>query len=405
MQRASVLTAAAVFGAIALAGGGLFAFKWRALHPPAAPAWEPSETVEVQAARQVDWQPMADLVGTVFALRSVELKNEVAGRVTTVAFQSDQVVEAGAPLLQLDDATERADLAAARANVQAAEADVAAADAALALALTEVRRLESIAAARVTPEIDLDRARAQVLRGKAERARSLAAVDQAKALEAQVQARLGKLTILAPFRGRAGLRLVHEGQYLAEGTSLVMFQEVADRIYLDFAIPQEYSARVQPGVTVMATSPLLGSGPVKIEVVAGDATIDFETRNQRVRAVVANPGGILRQGMFIPVRVPIEAPRPYVVIPTTAVRRTSYADQVFVVVAGEHPGSLVARQRFIKLGPTIGDDVIVLEGLKVGEDVATTGSFKLRDGVGVQRPAPAPPAAEATPAATPAQKG
>ena len=96
MQRASVLTAAAVFGAIALAGGGLFAFKWRALHPPAAPGWAPSETVEVVTARQVDWQPMADLVGTVFALRSVELKNELAGRVRSVSFQSDQVVEAGA---------------------------------------------------------------------------------------------------------------------------------------------------------------------------------------------------------------------------------------------------------------------------------------------------------------------
>ncbi len=217
---------------------------------------------------------------------------------------------------------------------------------------------------------------------------------------AQVQVRLAKLTLRAPFRARAGLRYVHEGQYLKEGVTVVRLEEVSARIYLDFAIPQDHAARVRPGASVMATAAVLGPGPVKIEVVALDAAVDGDTRNIRVRAILDDPEGVLRPGMFVQLRVPVSDPQPYVVVPATAVRRASYADQVFVVVPGEKPEELRAKQRFVKLGPTIGDDVIVLEGVAAGEQVATTGSFKLRDGALVMPAAPAAPAADGAVAAS-----
>jgi membrane fusion protein (multidrug efflux system) len=200
------------------------------------------------------------------------------------------------------------------------------------------------------------------------------------------------MTIAAPFRARAGMRTVHEGQYLAEGTDVVMLQELTDRIYLDFAVPQENAPRVVPGTTVMATGALLGPDPVKIEVVAVDAAVNNETRNLRVRAVVDNPRGALVPGMFVQVRVPTDAPVSRVVIPSTAVRRAPYGASVFVIGKDEKDGSVRAKQRFVTLGPAVGNDVIVLEGLRSGERIAAAGSFKLRDGAMVMEAplAPAP---------------
>lgn len=379
-MRSSLLAGAAVFAGVAAVAGGLILFKVRSLQAAGPPAWEPSEAVEVVEAREVPWRPMADLVGTVISLRSVEVQAELAGTIRTIGFSSGAMVEAGQVLVALDDASEQADMQHARASVRVAEASVAAADARLRLAQAELRRVTEIAEARIASEIDLDRARSEVDRTAAERVRTLAEVDQARARVAQVEARLAKLTLRAPFRARAGLRHIHEGQYLKEGVTVVALEEVSPRIYLDFAIPQDHAPRVQPGAVVMATAAILGADPVRIEVVALDARVDGDTRNIRVRAVLDDPRGVLRPGMFVQLRVPVEEPRPCVVVPATAVRRTSYADQVFVVVPGEAPEELRAAQRFVRLGPSVGADVIVLEGLRAGEQVAATGSFKLRDG-------------------------
>jgi membrane fusion protein (multidrug efflux system) len=218
---------------------------------------------------------------------------------------------------------------------------------------------------------------------------------------AQVEARLAKLTIRAPFRARAGMRTVHEGQFLKEGTDVVELQELTSSIYLDFAIPQQYAPRVKEGVTVMATAEMLGPDPVQIKVVAVDATVNYDTRNLRIRSIVENPRGVLVPGMSVQVRVPIEEPRTYVVVPNLAVRRAAYANFVFTVAPDKDGQTLRAHQRFVTLGQTIGEDVIVLEGLKPGERIAGAGSFKLREGAKVMPgspPAPdeAPPKASAS---------
>lgn len=390
MRRSSVVAAVLLFGGLAVAVGGLAMYKVRQIEASqSVEAYEPAETVELVDAQEKPWQPMADLVGTVIAVRSVVVRNEIAGVVRSVGFDSGSVVEEGQVLLTLDDTADRADLEAAKAAVRVAEATVPQAEARIRLAERMLERLSS-AETRAVAASEIDRARSELDAARADRDRWLAEVDQARARVAQVETRIAKLTIRAPFRARAGMRSVHEGQYLAEGTDVVALQELTDKIYLDFAIPQEYAARVKPGTAVMATGALLGPEPVRIEVVAVDATVNNDTRNLRVRAVVDNTRGLLVPGMFIQIRVPTQEPRPYVVVPSTAVRRAAYADSVFVVEPAEAPDTLRSKQRFVKLGPSIGDEVVVLEGLKPGERVAASGSFKLRDGALV---APAPPGA------------
>lgn len=384
MKRPWVVPVVVVASAAVLAAGGYAVVRTRHVNaepPPDAPAFEPFEAAQIVEARKITWLETADLVGTVFALRSVTVRNELAGVVTHVGFQSGDVVEAGHVILKQDDTTDLADLEAVKASARVAEASIAQAEAEIRLAEVELQRLTGVQS-RAIAEVEIDRARTRLDTARADLGRWHAELDQARARVAQVEARLAKLTIKAPFRARAGIRTVHEGQYLGEGTSVVDLQELTDRIYLDFAIPQEYAPRVIPGTVVMATGDALGPDPTPIEVVAADATVNYETRNLRVRAIVDNPGGRLVPGMFVQVRVPIAEPREFVAVPSTAIRRAAYGNSVFVITPDEH-GTPRAHQRFVTLGQSVGEDVIVLGGLEPGERVAAAGSFKLRDGVKV----------------------
>lgn len=364
---------------------------------PAAPAFEPFEAVEIVEAREIAWQPTADLVGTVIAMRSIVIRNELSGVVREVGFQSGAVVEEGQVLLRLDEAIERADLETARAAVRVAEANITQVDSQIHLAEVELERLAGVQS-RAIAEVELDRARARLESARADRGRWLAEVDHAAARVAQVEARLAKLTIRAPFRARVGLRTVHEGQYLGDGVDVATLQELTDEIYLDFAVPQEYAPRVTLGTTVMATGALLGPDPVPIKVAAVDSTVNTSTRNLRIRAVVDNRRATLVPGMSVLVSVPIDAEQPRIVVPTTAVRRAPHANSVFVI-APDEAGVTRARQRFVTVGSTIGEEVVVLDGLAPGERIAGAGAFKLMDGVKViSSAADAGPAAAQEPA-------
>lgn len=397
------LGAAIVLGTLLGAGAGLALWKRQALRHAAATkaGFEPAETVELVEARPIRWRQTAELVGTAVAIRSVMLSNEVAGSVTETLFESGSSVKAGQVLLRMDDSVERADLAAAEASVRIAEANARAGDANLLLARSSEQRLVQAAEARAASSMDVDRAQADVASAEATRDRMRADVDHAKAKAQQLRALIAKKTLVAPFDAVAGLRNVHPGQYLAEGSTVVGLQGVDSAIYIDFALPQEQVRRVKPGDVVMATTSVFGAEPVRIEVVAIDATADRVTRNVRVRSKVDNPGGVLRPGMFVDVNVPVGEEQEFVAAPTTAIRRAAYGDHVFVVTEDPATKQLRAHQRTVRLGPAVGPDSIVLEGLAKGERLASLGSFKLREGALV---APAKPAAGA-PAGAPEPAG
>lgn len=382
MGRAAAIAGVVIVGALVAGGAAVYKLRTGAPKRGEAAAFVPMEAVEIVGAHEVSWTPTADIVGTVFAKRAVTVRNELAGVVRFVGFDSGDEVKEGQVILRQNDATEQADLNAAKAAVRIAQANMAQVDSEIALAEIEYNRMNGVQSKAIA-DVELDRARTKLDSAKADKARWMAEADQATARVAQVQARLEKLTLRAPFRARAGLRTVQEGQYLKEGTDVVQLQELTDTIFLDFAIPQEYAPRVTVGMTVMADAPLLGDGPVKITVAAIDATVNTDTRNLRIRAVVDNAKGTLVPGMSIQVRVPIDEPKQLVAVPSTAIRRAAFGDSVFVITKDKEKDgkeSLVAHQQFVTLGQAIGEDVIVVKGLTVGARVAGAGSFKLRDG-------------------------
>ena len=229
MARQS-LAWAAVMLAVALTAGGLGYHKYAEISAAIAAAKaspEPREAVEAVQVRGGEWSASTRAVGTVVALRQVEIRNELPGTVVEVGFASGDIVEAGQTLVRLDTSEERAALAAAQAEAQ------------LAQAVSD--RRNRLPPGDVVSVLDLDRAEAGLA----------AATARVSGLEAGI----AKKTIAAPFRARVGLTDLQPGAYLDEGTSIAMLQGVDSDAYVDFSLPQHLAAAIRPGVLVSLSGP------------------------------------------------------------------------------------------------------------------------------------------------------
>jgi membrane fusion protein, multidrug efflux system len=336
---------------LTVTGGGLVAWKRasiKAANAAAASQPEPMESVTSAVARETQYRATTTSIGTVLALNSITLRNELPGTVRRVGLAPGQVVEAGTVLVALDVSVEAADLEA-----QQAQAD---------LAQTTLTRLERLRDAQAASQEEVDQARA--------------ARDVALAQIARTKAIIARKTIRAPFRARVGLADVHIGQYLNEGTELTTLQGVDAAAHVDFTVAQTVAAELRPGEVVQ----VFAGGearPIAAHIVAIDARVDPTTRSALVRARIPNhapaPGASVR------VEVPVGPVAKVVTIPVSALRKGPSGDHVFVIVS-DSTGRTRARLQPVQSGPALEDDVLILQGLAPGERVATSGSFKLRDG-------------------------
>ena len=338
---------------VLLIGIGLASWKYESIQGEQAASAnqpEPMESVTVATARAIDHRPSTTSIGTVLALRSITLKNELAGTVREVRLTPGQIVETGTLLVALDVSVEHADLRAHEAQV--------------ALAKTVLNRRQNLSQELATTQEEVDRARADL--------------DVAQAQIARTKAIIAKKTIRAPFRARVGIADVHPGQYLDEGTLLTTLQGVGEAVHVDFAVPQQVAAGLRVGeiVEVLAAGP----GPtVLAKIVAIDARVDPTTRNAMVRARIEGTD-VPAPGASVRVRVPVGPLRNVVAIPVSALRKGPGGDQVFVIAPGKD-GRTRVQTRQVESGTMFGDEIIILSGLTAGEHVAALGSFKLRDGI------------------------
>jgi membrane fusion protein (multidrug efflux system) len=358
---------AVLFGAGAIAGGlGFYKYaEIEAATAAAAAAPEMAEAVEAVRVRSGTWTASARAVGTVVALRQVEIRNELAGSVAEVAFSSGDVVEAGQVLVRFDTRQEEASLAAAEAEARMAQ-------------LTFERR-DRLRGSQALSAHDLDTAR----EGAA------AALARVESLRIGIE----KKTLVAPFRARVGLTDLQPGAYLDAGTRIVMLQGVDTDAYVDFSLPQDATSQLAPGATVNLAAPQIPGGAATATIVADDASVDGSSRTVRFRARVSGLGEVLRPGTFVDVVAVTSAPQAALFAPLTAVRRAPFGQYVFVLV--EEDGKLRARQRIVRTGPVQDGDIAIVEGLAEGDLLAGAGSFKLREGILVNIGAPPAQGAQA----------
>lgn len=339
---------------VLLIGVGLVTWKYESIQGEQAASAnqpEPMESVTIAITRAIDHRQTTTSIGTVLALRSITLKNELAGTVRDVRLTPGQIVEAGTLLVALDVSVEEADLRAQEAQV--------------ALAKTVLNRRQHLSQELATTQEEVDRARADL--------------DVAQAQIARTKAIIAKKTIRAPFRARVGIADVHPGQYLDEGTLLTTLQGVGDAVHVDFTVAQQVAAGLRAGEAVEVLT-AGDSPPVMAKIVALDARVDPTTRNAMIRARIEGTRNVPSPGASVRVRVPVGPTRNVVAIPVSALRKGPGGDQVFIV-APSNDGRTRVHTRQVEIGPMFGDEIVIYAGLTAGEHIAAVGSFKLRDGI------------------------
>ncbi len=329
---------------------------------------QPPDTVTTAPAAETTWQPFLSSVGSLSAVQGVTITAQLDGNVAKITFEAGSAVKAGDLLLQQDTSAEEAQLHSAEAAAE--------------LARLNLGRSRQLLADATISQSQYD----------SEDAGS----KQAEAQAANIRAAIAKKTIRAPFSGRLGVRLVNLGQTLKAGDAIVSLQAL-DPIYADFFLPQQDLARIAQGSPVRISGEAVPGGEVDGKITAINPSVDSDTRNVRAEATIANPKEGLHPGMFVHVNVLLPDRRKVLVIPATSVLYAPYGNSVFVVGETKDPKTgqvgKTVRQQFVRLGEARGDFVAVLDGLKAGDEVVSSGPFKLRNGEAVVvNNASAPPA-------------
>jgi len=349
-----MLTATALF----VAGLGFVKFRQiQSAIAQGAAFQPPPEAVTTIVAHQEEWSASLSSIGTVAAVQGVTVSADLPGTVERIAFESGTAVKEGEVLALLDTRQEQAQLTAAEAQRD--------------LARLNFERMRGLLNERVISQSEFDRATAEQRQGDAR--------------VGEIRAAIARKTIRAPFSGVLGIRRVNLGQYLSGGDALVTLQSL-NPIYVNFGVPQQSSSQIRVGRTVRITSDSLPGVEFSGRVTAIDSIVDEATRNIQVQATLANPGGKLRPGMFVQAEAGVGSGSTIVALPASAISYAPFGDSVFVVTDLKNPAGQSyrgVRQQFVKLGPARGDLIAVTSGVKAGEEVVTSGLFKLRNGAAV----------------------
>jgi len=347
----------AVSAAVIIVVGAIAAYKFktaRALQARMATMVIPPSAVSTTIAPVAVWQRQFHSVGTLAAVQGVTVSNQIEGAVVKIAFESGQHVKAGDLLIQQDISTDTAQLSGLDAQAD--------------LALITLNRARELRAKETNSQADLDSAEAQYREASS-------AVENQRAL-------IGKKTIRAPFSGLLGIRRVNLGQFLPAGGEIVALQAL-DPIYVNFALPQQDVGDLQAGQAVRITVDAYPGVVFHGRVNALNSAVDEATRNIQVQATVPNADERLVPGMFASVDVIQPHEDRFITLPETAIVYNPYGDAVYVIerTKTESGGQLlVARQHFVTLGETRGDQVAILKGVSAGDEVVTAGQLKLRNG-------------------------
>jgi membrane fusion protein (multidrug efflux system) len=330
----------------------------------------PPTAVTTAVAKAERWEPVLSAVGSLRAINGVTVSTDLAGIISQISLQSGVLAKKGDLLVKLDSQQEEAQLRSAEARRD--------------LAKISFERQRNLRASGAVSQSDYDAA-------ESEFRQATAAVDEARAL-------IARKTITAPFDGLLGIRQVDLGQYLNVGAPIVQL-ESTDPVYVDFALPQQNLEQIAVGKKLRVNAAGISGGPFEGEITAIDSRLDESTRNLTIRGTVQNAENKLRAGMFVNVEVLLPG-QDVISIPASSISYAPYGDSVFLVKdkrgADGRPVK-DAQQQFVKLGPTRGDQVSIVSGLKEGDEVVSSGVFKLRSGIPVQVNNSVQPGNEANP--------
>ncbi len=312
----------------------------------------PPVVIAVSTATLTDWDQLLNAVGSIQAVKGVDLTSETSGEITAISFDSGNKVGKGQLLLVLNDEVERA----SRANQIAS----------LELAEILFKRDDQLVVQKSIPQSQFDQSRANL--------------EQAKAQLAETDARLANKRIEAPFAGTIGIRQVDVGDYLSPGTVIATLQDHSE-LEIDFTVPARHVPQLKRGLAARVKVDAFPDRKFKAVLTAVDARVDPNTRNVLLRAKLEESEGLL-PGMFATLEVDLGQQQEVVTVPETAMTYALQGNSVYVIENAEDEG-LTAVARVVKVGTVRDGRVAVLSGLDVGEQVVSVGQNKLYRGVKV----------------------
>jgi len=312
----------------------------------------PPVTIAASTALLESWDETLNAVGSIQAVRGVELTSETSGEITKILFDSGDRVIANQLLLVLNDEVEQA----SRRNQIAT----------LELAQILFQRDRTLIDKGSIPQTQYDRSRADV--------------ERARAQLAETEARLANKRIEAPFAGTIGIRRVDVGDYLSPGTVIATLQDHTE-LEIDFTVPARYAPSLRAGLGVKVRVDAHPERAFSATVTAVDSRVDPDTRNVLLRARLKEVAGLL-PGMFAVLEVDLGVQQQVVTIPETAMTYALQGNTVFVVEPTED-GELTATAKVVRAGKVRDGRVAVLKGLNAGDEVVSVGQNKLYRGVRV----------------------
>lgn len=355
--RRAVLKVVLGLVAIFLIIGGMKALQIVTLVSSGKKMAQPPTTVTSAKVEQADWETILTAVGSISPVQGATISAELAGTVSDVSFQNGALVKKGDVLLKLDASAEQAQLRSAEAET--------------ALAKNDLDRARDLSARKVISKAEYDAAQSRYMQKQA-------AVDNMRSL-------IDKKEIHAPFDGIAGIRMVNTGQMVRVGDPLVSLQTL-DHVFVDFSLPQQQIGELTAGLPVKVTTDAVPGREFEGQLTAVNSSIDPVNRNVTLQATLDNADHALRAGMFARVKVLLPQKNPTLYIPATAVAYAPYGNSVYLIEKQHDEktkqDTLTIRQQFVRTGETRGDFVAVT-GLKPGDQVVSTGVFKLRNGLKV----------------------
>jgi len=308
-------------------------------------------------------------IGSLAAVHQVTITPEVGGRVTEILFRPGASVKEGDPLVQLNDAPDRGDLANYQAQAHMAQ--------------LSVRRSSDLNKRNFASQETVDQNQTQL--------------DQANAQITKTEAIIAQKLIRAPFGGQLGVRRIELGQYVNPGAAVVTLTDLS-LLYVNFTLPTQLRPQISVGQRVDVTADAFPGHTFDAEITTIEPQISADTRTIPVQATMRNPDDALLPGMFVNAAVVLPGQRDVVVLPATAVDYTLYGDSVYVIrqdgtdAAGKPV--LKATRTPVKTGLRWNDQVAILDGVKPGDRVVAAGQLKLQSGAAValtDQPPPQPP--------------
>ena len=307
-------------------------------------------TVEVGLAQSAALTDEVQAVGSLKSAQGVMLRPESSGRIARLGFADGARVNKGQLLVQLDDTLQQAQLKQAEAQAS--------------IARTNLQRSRELLAQSFISQSAVDQ--------------NAAALQVAEAQVALAQAQVQRMKVLAPFNATAGLRLVDVGDYVKDGADIVNIEDLS-ALTVQFALPERYVDRLRAGQAVEVAVDAMPGRTFQGRVQAVDSQVDANGRALQVLAGVANPGTVLRPGMFARPRVVFSTRAAAVVVPEEALVPVGGKQFIFKVVEGAD-GKKVSQRLEARLGLRLQGKVEILEGIKAGDTVVTAGHGRLLRG-------------------------